>query len=96
VAASTVPVIRIRAPPANSISIVPRLLAGATGQGAGPDSVTTIAGTKPGCWAASFGSDRNDRRHRSSMGTKRHIAAPSQQPGAAPASSGTSAGVMSG
>ncbi|WP_247456614.1 hypothetical protein [Bradyrhizobium sp. 166] len=48
VAASTVPVIRIRAPAANSISIVPPLLAGATGQGVGPDSATTIAGTKPG------------------------------------------------
>lgn len=48
VAASTVPVIRIRTPAANSISIDPPLLAGATGQGAGPDSATTITGTKPG------------------------------------------------
>jgi hypothetical protein len=48
VAASTVPVIRIRGPAANSISIDPPLLAGATGQGVGPDSATTIAGTKPG------------------------------------------------
>nr|WP_247973407.1 hypothetical protein [Bradyrhizobium sp. 195] len=47
VAASTSPVIRIRAPAANSISIDPPLLAGATGQGFRPDSATTIAGTKP-------------------------------------------------
>src|SRR6202161_3820524 len=48
VAASTEPVIRIPAPAANSISIAPPLLAGASGQGVGPDSATTIAGTKPG------------------------------------------------
>ncbi|MFK4380956.1 hypothetical protein [Bradyrhizobium sp. USDA 223] len=48
VAASIVPVIRIRAPAANSISIDPLLLDGATGQGIGPDSATTTAGTKPG------------------------------------------------
>ncbi|MCP3397133.1 MULTISPECIES: hypothetical protein [unclassified Bradyrhizobium] len=48
VAASTAPVIRIRAPAANSISIDPPLLAGVAGQGVGPDSATTIAGTKPG------------------------------------------------
>jgi len=35
-------------PGSNSISIDPPLLAGATGQGFGPDSATTIAGTKPG------------------------------------------------
>ena len=29
-------------------SIAPPLLAGPTGQGVGPDSATTIAGTKPG------------------------------------------------
>src|ERR1700684_1602580 len=65
VAVSTGPVIRIRTPAANSISIDPPPPAGATGQGVGPDSATTIAGTKPG-WAASFGSGRNDRRQRSS------------------------------
>src|SRR6516165_2389215 len=46
VAASTAPVIRIRAPAANSISIAPPP-AGPTGPGVGPDSATTIAGTKP-------------------------------------------------
>src|SRR4029453_1472247 len=64
VAASTVPVIRIRAPAANSISIAPSP-AGPTGPGVAPDSATTIAGTKPVCWAASFRSGRNPRRHRS-------------------------------
>src|SRR5258706_1631884 len=66
VAASTAPVIRIRAPAANSISIAPPP-ADPTGPGVVPDSGTTIAGTKPICCAgASFGSGRNDRRHRSS------------------------------
>ncbi|WP_276327625.1 hypothetical protein [Bradyrhizobium erythrophlei] len=40
--------IRIRVPAANSISIDPLLLTGATGQGVDPDSATTIAGMKPG------------------------------------------------
>ncbi|MFK4529182.1 hypothetical protein ABIF90_007163 [Bradyrhizobium japonicum] len=40
--------IRIRAPAVNSISIDPLLLAGATGQGIGPDSGTTIADTTSG------------------------------------------------
>ena len=46
VAASTVPVIRIRAPAANSISIDPPP-GGRAGPGDGPDSAATIAGTKP-------------------------------------------------
>src|SRR4029450_13541531 len=66
IAASTVPVIRIRAPAANSISIAP-LLAGPTGPGVAPKSGTTLAGTKPICCAAgSCGSGRNNRRQRSS------------------------------
>ncbi|MCK1667875.1 hypothetical protein [Bradyrhizobium sp. 153] len=65
VAAPTVPVIRIRAPAANSLSIDPPLLSGATGQGVEPDSATTIAGTKPR-WAASSAQAGNDRRHLSS------------------------------
>ncbi|MCG2645590.1 hypothetical protein ACFPGQ_41410 [Bradyrhizobium sp. GCM10023181] len=54
VAALTATVIRIRAPAANSISIDPPLLGGATGQGVGPASATTIAGMKPGGSAATF------------------------------------------
>jgi hypothetical protein len=61
VAASTAPVIRIRASAANSISIIP------VGPGVAPDPGTILAGTKPvGCSAASVGSARNDCRHRSS------------------------------
>nr|WP_245309500.1 hypothetical protein [Bradyrhizobium retamae] len=43
---SRLPVIRIRTPAANSISIAPPP-AGPTGPSVGPDSATTIAGTKP-------------------------------------------------
>ena len=64
VAASTAPVIRMRTPAANSISIAP---AGPTEPGVATDAGTILAGTKlVGCSAASVGSGRNDRRHRSS------------------------------
>lgn len=70
VAASTAPVIRIRAPAANSISIAPPP-ADPTGPGVAHASGTTIAGMKPFCCSvASFGSGRNDRRHRSSSERK--------------------------
>src|SRR5207244_7841985 len=59
------PVIRLRAPAAHSVSIAPPPAAPAR-PGFAPDSATTIGGTKPARWAASFGSGRNDRRHRSS------------------------------
>jgi hypothetical protein len=59
VAASTAPVIRIRAPAANSISIDPPLLAGVTGQGVGPDSATTIAGSQVGGRHTSAQPDRD-------------------------------------
>src|SRR5215470_12716840 len=66
VAVSTAPVIRIRTPAANSISIAP-LLVGPTGPGVPLDCGITIAGTKPTCCAAApVGSGRNNRRHRSS------------------------------
>lgn len=56
VAASTAPVIRIRAPAANAISIAP-LPADPPGPDAAPDSETTLAGTKATCCVvASFGS----------------------------------------
>jgi len=65
VAASTAPVIRIRAPAANSISIAPP--AGSTGPGVAPGSGTCIAGMTLVRWsAASGGSGRDARRHRSS------------------------------
>jgi hypothetical protein len=71
VAASTAPVIRIRIPAANSISIVP-LLAGLIGSGVTSGSGTNFAGTKPNCVpVASFGSGRKDRRHRSSSDRER-------------------------
>src|SRR4029453_2206132 len=49
VAASTVPVIRIRAPAANSISIAPSP-ARPTGPGAAPESATTPPRTHPRAW----------------------------------------------
>src|SRR5713226_8819551 len=64
VAASTAPVIRIRTPATNSISIAPPL-AEPAGAGAASDPGATIAGTKPICCsAASLRSARNARRHR--------------------------------
>lgn len=62
-AASTKPVIRIRAPVVNSISIVPPPGTSSADAGiAGTDSATTTAGTKPTCCSAvPVCSARNDR-----------------------------------
>lgn len=62
VAASTGPVIYIRAPGANTISIAP-----VAAEPTGAAAALTVAGTKPTCPVGeSCGSMRNSRRHRSS------------------------------
>src|SRR5579872_757892 len=61
VAASTAPVIRIRVPAANSISIAPSQ-AGPIGSDVANGSAITFAGTKSNCDLASFCSVRNSRR----------------------------------
>jgi len=87
VALSTAPVIRTRAPLANSISIVPPL-ANPIGAGTdGFDSATTVAGTKPICCsAAPFCSTRTTAAIEAAMIARCRIA-PSPRPGEAPANS---------
>src|SRR5215213_7321247 len=85
--ASTAPVIRIRAPAANSISIAP-LLAGRTGSGVTSGSGINFAGTKLN-WVpvASFGSGRKTGATATAATAKARIAAPLQRPGGGPESS---------
>ena len=87
VAASTAPVIRIRTPATNSISIAPPL-AEPAGAGAASDPGATIAGTNPiYCSAASLRSARNARRHGSATTAICHVAARSPRSAVAFASS---------